>query len=108
MFAPPMAPCEAVGEITTGGELSTHGSAAVVGVPATFGPPLSVQAMRVASSESDASLATPLAGRKQSTAAGNVGDWSTPWVATTAILPIVCVPASHCSSSAAASCPFAA
>ena len=59
MFAPPIAPCEAVGEITTGGEVSTHGSATVVGVPATLRPPSSVQAMRVASSESETSLATP-------------------------------------------------
>src|SRR5215204_1988415 len=102
-----MAPCEAVGEITTGGALSSHSSPVPVAAPATLRPPSSVQAMRIPSGDSEASLATPLVGRKQSTAAGNVGDWSMPWVATMAILPIVCVPPSHCSSSAAAS-PFAA
>ena len=45
---PPIAPCEAVGEITIGAEVSSHGSAAVVGVPATLRPPSSVHAMRVA------------------------------------------------------------
>jgi hypothetical protein len=71
MSVPPIAPCEAVGEITTGGELSAHGSPAVVGVPATLRPSSSVQAMRVASGDSEASVATPLVGTKQSTA--NVG-----------------------------------
>ena len=81
-------------------------------VTSVFPPPSrpwsSVQAMRVASSDSEASLATPFVGTKQSTAAGNVGSWSTPCVANTAILPISCVPPFHCSNSSAASWPFAA
>ena len=51
----------------------THGSAAVEGLPATFTPPSSFHAIAPASGASDASRATPAAGRKQFTAAGSVG-----------------------------------
>ena len=71
--APPIDGCVPVGESTTGALPITQGSAAVVGLPATFTPPSSFHAIAPASCASDASRAMPAAGRKQSTAAGNVG-----------------------------------
>ena len=86
----------------------TQGSAAVVGLPATFTPPSSSHAIVPASGASDASRAMPAAGTKQSTAAGNAGTWSNPWIASTPILPTVCVPPFHVSNPSAARRPVAA
>ena len=67
MFAPPIAACSPLGEITTGGEVISQGSAALTGAPATLRPWPSFQAMLRASCDTDGSSATPLAGTKQFT-----------------------------------------
>ncbi len=47
-YIKPIAPCEAVGEITTGGGVSSRtGPGELVGAPAALRPPSSVHAMRV-------------------------------------------------------------
>ena len=73
MFAPPIAPRLPVGEITTGAEPITPGRRPSWACPRPSGRRRRSTRRSRASWDTDASLATPVAGTKQSTAAGKSG-----------------------------------